>query len=309
VSPLLLKPQDLVPAKLKLQPVDKNGWDSKACVVSAGRSGPLWLPIPGASPCYPLTGLLVVRNEQVVPAKAGAKLDDPETNLIAIGLPAPPPEEIQSQILFRSFWVAALSVAIGLALAMFKRRYPWSPVAGSPDWDFGKSWSANATLFLGLLTALLAFGGLPPQTTILPRNSYSILSLIAIAMIGMGPLIYAMILRDVSVGGRQIRVGVLVTLYLAGLVVLWATYIQFGLVWLILVELTRADVLTVATNRTLDVGLAAMAAVVFVYGFLSLRLVAIDSEPQAPALQPEAQVAVVHGEFPAPAEQPNWHLL
>jgi hypothetical protein len=201
-----------------------------------------------------------------------------------------------------------------MLLAAVKKRFPWSAVAGSPDWDFGKSWSANVTLFLGLLTALLAFGGLPAQTTILPKNSYLILSTIAIAMIGIGPLVYASIQRDKTVGDQPTRVGILATLYLAGLVVLWATYIQFGLVWLILVELVRANVLTVATNGILDIGLTALAVVVFVYGFLSLRLVAIDSEPQAEA--PDRAVAdlvtaagLVARATAPPTAPPSWHLL
>jgi hypothetical protein len=303
-APIVLNPQDLVSTQLKLQLPDKTGRDATLCASTEAGSGPLWMKIPGASPCYPLSGVLAIHSDQTAPSKAGAKLNDPEIIPIGFVLPALPPEELQSQILQRSLWAASIPVVIGMLLAAVKKRYPWSSVAGSPDWDFGKSWSSNVTLFLGLLAALLAFGGLPAQTTILPKNSYLIMSTIAIAMIGIGPLVYASIQRDKVVGDKPARVGILATLYLAGLVVLWAAYIQFGLVWLILVELVRANVLTVATNRILDIGLTALAVVVFVYGFLSLRLVAIDSKPQ-----PEAQGMADAALAAAPAAPPAWPLL
>lgn len=309
-SPLLLKPQDLVPVQLKLQLLDSSGWDSKACAASESGSGPLWLPIPGASPCYPLVGLIAVRNEQDAPAK-GAKREDPQTTPIPISLPAPSSEEIQSRILVHAFCAAAAPVVIGLFLSIFfarPRRWPWSRVAGNPDWDFGKSWSANATLFVGLLNALLAFG-LPAQTSILPKNSYLILSVIAIAMIGMAPLVYASIQFNVKVNGKPTRVGVLLTLYVAGFIVLWAAYIQFGLVWLILAELTRANVITSATNAILDVGLTAIAIVVFFYGCVSLLLIAMDSVPQPQAPQALQEIMRETITAPVPAAQPTWHLL
>ena len=268
------------------------------CAPSKSEPGPLGLDNPGASPCYPLTSLLLIANKQVKNTpdkKAGL-----ETSQVPIVLLAPPVEAIQSEVLRRSALVSALSVLIGLALAWVKKRKPWDPVAGDPNWDLGKSWSANATLFVGLLNALITFGGLPVQTAILPRNSYQILSLLAMAMIGIGPLLYAMIQRDIVIKGQTKRAGVLAGLYATGFVVLWAAFIQFALAWLLLAELTRAHVITQAVNELLDWSLTALSIIVFVYGFLSLRLAAIDTEPGSAT---EAALEL------APAQPPTWNLL
>ena len=175
--------------------------------------------------------------------------------------------------------------------------------------DSSKSWNANVTLFFGLLNALLTFGGLPAETVILPKTSYMILSIIAIAMIGIGPLIFA----SIQIGGR----GVVGALLAAGLVVLWAAYIQFGLVWLILAELVRAQVITAATNQILDYGLIAMALAMLVYATLGLKQKAMDSAPEAapPVHNVEAPAKdrvlplEAEREIPSARVQRKWNLL
>jgi hypothetical protein len=292
-APFPLNPQDIVSTPLKIQPWAQTG----ACGASGAMHGPLLISVPGSSPCYPLTGLLVVRNSQI--SKAGAeKLDTPETTPISVVLLEPPAAgQLQSQVPEQTLVVAVVPVLLALIVSWVKKRSPVDPVEGDPDWDFGKSWSANVTLFVGFLNALLAFGGLPGQTLFLPKNSY-LISMIAIAMIGMGPLIFASIQRK----GH----GILATFYAAGLIVLWAAYIQFALVWLILMELVHAEVLTAATNLTLEIALTAMALFLFVYAFLGLKQAAIDSTPEPQEAKAETGLGREVAVLP---QAKTWHLI
>jgi hypothetical protein len=282
----------LTSARVQFKPFDETG----ECAPRQETGGPLRISISSTSPCFPLSGLLVIRNEQTAPALGPSKkLADPETTPVGIILPPhPASDQVQSQILLHSLWLALVPVAIAVVLAWKESRHPFSPVGGSPDWDFSKSWSANVTLFGGLLSALLAFSGLPAQTVILPKNSYMILSIIAISMIGIGPLIFASIQRN----GH----GILAMFFVSGLVVLWAAFIQFGLVWLIFAELVLANVITASTDQILDVSLIVTGAMLLIYAAVGLRQVAIESEPAAMADKAMAAATT-------PAAEPTWHLL
>lgn len=299
------KPIDLEPSALMAIPLRLKLSKSEECPAGSAETGPFGLAIQGKSSCYPLTAIVMMRNKQVPPPGK----EPAENPAFAVSLQAPPNDEMQSRVIWRAFLLSLACVVIGLVPAALAGRWPWSPVAGSPDWDFGKSWSANATLFMGLLNALLAFGGLPAQTSIMPKNSYLILSLLAVAMIGVGPMVYAAIQwKDGTTGIRQ---GVLFTLYLAGLIVLWAAYIQFGLVWLIFAELVRADVLTAATNTILDWMMYALAGILFVYGAVSLGLIASETDPAKQKATETKRALDLNAVpvLPAAVEPPTWHLL
>jgi len=215
--------------------------------------------------CFPLTGYVIADNSPVTAKDPTLK---PEQKVLSWTALLPVSTDLERQVMSgTSAWAAAI-VALALIVSWILKAPPWSVMEGAPNWDFQRSWAANIALGGGLLTALVTLASLNP--IILGKSTYNFLDLWTIALLAIGPMIYAAFSWTKQGKDGPVTCSPVGCFFAASFVVLWAALMQLRLVRLLIAELRLDKTITEQVESWASRTIGTIAIVLLVYAAFSL---------------------------------------
>jgi len=123
---------------------------------------------------------------------------------------------------------------------------------GTPTWAFTESWSSTLTFGGAFLTSLLGFAALPDQGHTFSKSSYTLLSLLFAALIGLAPGVYNLFRAPVQVRTDATTLtiqyqGVVALFLVAGVFTMTGVLAQLSLLGCLFSDLATAGLMSTPT--------------------------------------------------------------
>lgn len=182
---------------------------------------------------------------------------------------------------------------------------------GSPSWS--DSWGSNATLGASLLTVFVGLVVFPEQTRFLPKTTYSVLSAVFPAIVGLSPVIFGLVRTPAPPAGSSVEYqGYVWAFCLAAVFTLWGATGQLATLVYAILELRATPAFPPGLSRIMLVIASGLLVSVLVYGVVSVRQIidAVNAPAPEPDPQPTGHTTIVKPADTAPPRPVlNWPLL
>jgi hypothetical protein len=242
---------------------------------------PLILKLPSTYSALPALGYLRVKVKPVLspclpPAKC-RPVENSYTSDQEIFIPERPGPGLAGQIFLGSLITSALVVfVIGAFLSDILLKS-----MGSPNWNFQRSWAANAAIASSLLATILTLSIFPEHPQYMTKGSYSLLSSLFAALVTLAPLAYGLFHRGIQTAGADPQ-GYVATFLIAGGLVLWGALGQALTLWSLFTELVAANAIDSLVGNILQWLAAIFFLTLIVYGLTSLYTTAKNLSTSPP---------------------------
>lgn len=195
---------------------------------------------------------------------------------------------------------------------------------GQGGWDFSQSFATNIAIIGSILTLVLTSGALPSTTSILPSSAYGGLAVFFGSVVVIAPIIYNGTARRVPVSPGNVDTaaeyhGTVWGFLLAALLTQWGLFGSIATVFLTLLELYKANSLSVTPLVALTVTLSAAIVSFAHYSWVKIDgTIADQFDPAHEKARTERNtVARAANSLPVPTEEkplppppsPRWALL